>query len=263
MTTVTATRPLRRFGYAFQDAATIAWRNLVRVARTPQMLAFSTIQPVMFVVMFAYVFGGAITAPGVDYVSFMMPGIFIQAVAFGSLQTGIGLAEDLNQGLLDRFRSLPMARSAVLAGRTTADALRNLFVIGLMFAVGILVGLDIQTGFGEIAASIGLALLFGFAMAWIAALVGLAVKDPESVQAAAFVWVFPLVFASSAFVPTDTMPSWLRAFAENQPVTAAVDAVRALLLGGPTAEATLTSILWSVGILIVFAPLAVARYRAS
>lgn len=250
-----------RLRHTLRDAATVTRRNLVKVVRTPRLVVFSTIQPIMFVVVFAYVFGGAITTPGVDYVSFMMPGIFVQTVAFGSLPTGIGLAEDLNVGLIDRFRSLPMARSAVLAGRTLADVVRNLFVIGLMFGVGILVGLDIRTGAIEIATAVGLALLFAFAMAWVAALVGLLVRDPESVQAASFVWIFPLTFASSAFVPTASMPGWLQPFANNQPITANVDALRALMLGGPTADLVATALAWSLGILAVFAPLAVARYR--
>jgi len=191
----------------------------------------------------------------------LMPGIFAQTVAFGAITTGIGLSEDLARGLVDRFRTLPMARSAVLAGRTVADLVRNVGVVALMVAMGYLVGFRVQTSPLALLAGILLLLLFGFALSWVFALVGLSVANAESAQAASFPLLFPLVFASSAFVPTATMPAPLRAFADHQPVTAVIDAVRALVLGGPTATLVLTSLAWSLGILAVAAPLAVRRYR--
>jgi ABC-2 type transport system permease protein/oleandomycin transport system permease protein len=227
----------------------------------PQVLVFSTIQPVVFVLMFRYVFGGAIQVPGVPYVDFLMPGIFAQTITFGAVSTGVGLAEDLHKGLIERFRSLPMARSAVLGGRTIADLCRNLFVILLMVAVGFLVGFRIHTNALAFAAAVALLLLFSFSLSWLFALVGLAAPSAEAAQAAAFPLLAPLVFASSAFVPVESMPGWLQAFAERQPLSITVGAVRALCLGGPTASLVLQSLAWSVGIVAVFAPLAVRRYR--
>ena len=246
---------------AVRDALIIAGRNLTVLRRLPQLLVFATIQPVLFVLMFRYVFGGAIEIPGVSYVNYLMPGIFAQTVAFGAITTGVGLSEDLSKGLIDRFRTLPMARSAVLAGRTLADLVRNVGVVLLMVAMGYLVGFRVQTSFLALVAALLVLLLFGFALSWVFALVGLSVPNAESAQAASFPLLFPMVFASSAFVPTATMPGPLRAFAEHQPVTAAVDAVRALVLGGPTTTPVLTSLAWSLGILAVAAPLAVRRYR--
>ncbi|MDP9497959.1 MAG: ABC transporter permease [Actinomycetota bacterium] len=246
---------------AARDALIIAGRNLTVLRRVPQLLVFATIQPVLFVLMFRYVFGGAIQIPGASYVDYLMPGIFAQTVAFGAMTTGIGLAEDLQRGLIDRFRALPMARSAVLAGRTLADLVRNVGVVLLMVAVGFLVGFRVHTHPLGLLAGLGLLLLFGFALSWLFALVGLSVANAESAQAASFPLLFPLVFASSAFVPTQTMPDGLRAFAEHQPVTAVINAVRALTLGGPTTSWVLQSVAWSVGLLAVAAPLAVHRYR--
>jgi ABC transporter DrrB family efflux protein len=254
--------PRRPLWWTFADAAAVTRRNLYRYVRVPTLLLFSTIQPVMFVLLFTYVFGGAIQVPGVDnYVDFLMAGILVQTVIFGSTQTGVGLAEDMSRGMVDRFRSLPMARSAVLAGRTTSDTVRNLFVVCLMLVVGTLVGFRFHAGVGPAVGAVGLALAFGLAFSWISALIGLSVRDVESAQAAGFVWVFPLVFASSAFVPVDTMPGWLQTFADINPVTVTVNALRALTLGGPTARPVLESLAWIVGILLVFVPLAVNRYR--
>ena len=257
------TRRVRRggFGAAVRDALLITGRNLTVLVRLPQLLVFATIQPILFVLMFRYVFGGAIDVPGTSYVNYLMPGIFAQTVAFGAINTGIGLSEDLSKGLIDRFRTLPMARSAVLAGRTLADLVRNVGVVLLMVAMGFLVGFRVQTSVLALVAAVLVLLLFGFALSWVFALIGLTVPNAESAQAASFPLLFPMVFASSAFVPTETMPGPLRAFADHQPVTAAVDAVRALVLGGPTASLVLTSIAWSLGILAVAAPLAVRRYR--
>jgi ABC-2 type transport system permease protein/oleandomycin transport system permease protein len=211
--------------------------------------------------MFRYVFGGAIHVPGVRYVDFLMPGVFVHTVTFGAVNTGVGLADDLQKGLIERFRTLPMARSAVLAGRTLADTLRNLFVIILMIAVGFAVGFHLHTNVLELVVGVGLMLLFGFALSWVMALIGLGTRNAEAAQAAAFPLMALLVFASNAFVSTRTMPRFLRDYANHQPVSATTNAVRALVLGGPTLSRALTASAWSIGIVLVFAPLAVARYR--
>ena len=259
--------PLRRFGWTFTDTLVVAQRNLLRYVRLPQLLVFSTIQPVMFVLLFAFVFGGAIQTPGVDYINYLIPGILVQTVLFGASQTTVGLADDLSRGMIDRFRSLPMARSAVLAGRTLADSVRNVFVVLLMVGVGALIGFRFQGGFWEAVAAIALVIFFGFAFSWISALIGLAVKDTETAQVAGFIWIFPLVFASSAFVPVQTMPDWLQAFAKIQPISVTVNAVRLLTSGGQAPGVAWSDVwwalAWAVGILVVFVPLAVAQYRRS
>jgi ABC-2 type transport system permease protein len=254
--------PRRPLWWTVSDAAAVTKRNLYRYIRVPTLLLFSTIQPVMFVLLFTYVFGGAIQVPGVDsYIDYLMAGILAQTVIFGSTQTGVGLAEDLSRGMVDRFRSLPMARSAVLAGRTLSDTVRNLFVVCLMLVVGALVGFRLHAGVVPALAAVALALAYGLAFSWISAFIGLSVRDVESAQAAGFVWVFPLVFASSAFVPVESMPGWLQAFVRANPVTITVNAMRALTLGEPTTRPLLQSLAWIVGILLVFVPLAVNRYR--
>jgi len=254
-------RPRDRLHHAVGDTLTIAQRNLITLRRVPQLLIFSTIQPVIFVLLFRYVFGGAIHVPGVPYVDFLMPGVFAQTVAFGSMNTAIGLAADVNTGLIERFRSLAMARSAVLAGRTLADAVRNVLVVVLMAAVGFAVGFRVHTNAVAFLGALALLVLFGYALSWVFAAVGLAVGDPETAQAAAFPLMAPLVFASSAFVPVATMPGWLQAFARNQPLSVVVSASRALVLGGPTATHVLQALAWCAAILAVAAPLAVRRYR--
>ena len=244
------------------DALTIAHRNLIALVRTPTTLVFSTIQPVIFVLMFRYVFGGALRVPGyTHYVDYLMPGIFVQTVTFGSVNTGVGLATDLQTGIIERFRSLPMARSAVLAGRTLADVVRNLFVILLMVIMGFLVGFRIHAGIAGLVGAVVLMLMFGFAMSWIMALVGLATGNAEAAQAAAFPFMAVLVFASNAFVSPTTMPGPLKAYAKHEPVSAVTTAVRALTHGGPTAEHVVVAVAWVVGITVVFAALAVNRYR--
>jgi ABC transporter DrrB family efflux protein len=250
-----ALRPIR-------DATAVAGRNLIAYRRVPQLLVFSTIQPVIFVLLFRYVFGGAVkTPPGVPYVDYLMPGIFVQTTVFGAIGAAVGLATDLKSGLLERFRSLPMARSAVLAGRTTADLVRNVFVAALMAVVGFAVGFRVHTSALGFLAGMLLVLLFGYVLSWVFATVGLAVGDPETAQAAAFPVMAPLVFASSAFVPVSTMPSWLQPFAEHQPVSVTASAVRALMIGGPTTSYVLQSLAWCAAILLVFVPVAVRRYR--
>jgi ABC transporter DrrB family efflux protein len=248
--------------WAVSDTLVLTRRNLLRYVRVPALLAFSTIQPVMFVVLFRYVFGGAIPT-GVDYADYLIPGIMIQTVLFGSTQTGVGLAADMAEGVVDRFRSLPMARSAVLTGRTLADTARNLFTLGLITVVGYLIGFDFQAGLPAALGALAVALLVGFAFSWVAASIGMLIRNPEAVQAAGFIWIFPLMFASSLFVPTDTMPGWLQAFADVNPISHAVDATRALSLGGATSGPLLATLAWTAGILVVAVPLAVGRYRRS
>ncbi|HSS08326.1 MAG TPA: ABC transporter permease [Acidimicrobiales bacterium] len=259
----TTAQPDEQFNpvWVFTDALAVARRNLIALVRVPTTLVFSTIQPVIFVLMFRYVFGGAIHIPGVRYVDFLMAGIFVQTVTFGSMNTGVGLAEDLQKGLVERFRSLPMARSAVLAGRTIADVVRNMLVVVLMLLVGFLVGFRPHTNPAAFVASIAILLLFGFAMSWVMALIGLGTGSAEAAQAAAFPLMAILVFASNAFVSTATMPGPLRAYANHQPITATVNAVRVLLLGGATTGRVVAALAWSIGIVAVFAPLAVRRYR--
>jgi ABC-2 type transport system permease protein/oleandomycin transport system permease protein len=252
------------FRWAIADAMTVCWRNLVAMSRQPQVLVFSTIQPIIFVIMFRYVFGGAIAIPGVNhYVDYLMPGVFAQTVVFGSVQTGVGLAEDLHKGLIERFRSLPMARSAVLAGRTLADLVRNVFVILIMVAVGFVVGWRIHTNILPTIAAILLMLLFGHALAWLFAIVGLNAANAEAAQAIAFPILAPLVFVSTAFVSADSMPPVFQWFAEHQPVSIVVDAVRSLTYGGKFDDpgSVLAAVLWCVGIIAVCAPLAVRTYR--
>ena len=243
------------------DSIVIARRNLLMIMRTPQLLVFSTIQPVMFVLLFRYVFGGAINVPGTNYANFLLPGVFVQTVVFGGTAAAVALAADLNAGIVDRFRSLPMARSAVLAGRTAADAVRNVFVIALMVIVGYAVGFRFQGGFLAAGGAMAIALLFGYAFSWFFALVGLLVRDPETAQVAGFVPLFPLVFASSIFVSPQTMPSWLRWFAEHQPISKVANAVRGLSLGTATTSDVVVALLWIGAMLVVFAPLATWRYR--
>ena len=253
---------LRRLGGAVSDTIAMAGRNLITYRRVPQLLVFSTIQPVIFVLLFRYVFGGAVSSSlSVPYVDYLMPGIFVQLTVFGAIGTAIGLATDLKSGLLERFRSLPMARSGVLAGRTIADLARNVFVMALVIVVGFAVGFRVHTNALLFLAGIALVLMFAYALSWVFAFVGLAVGDPETAQAAAFPIIAPLVFASSAFVPVETMPGWLQAFADYQPVSVTASAVRALVLGGPTTSYVLQSLAWIAGIIILSAPIAVRRYR--
>jgi ABC-2 type transport system permease protein/oleandomycin transport system permease protein len=243
------------------DAVAIAWRGVITYRRVPQLLVFSTIQPVVFVVLFRYVFGGAIHVPGVDYVDYLMPGIFVQTSVFGALATAIGLAADVKSGLLERFLSLPMARSAVLLGRTLADLSRNVFVVILMAGVGFLVGFHVHTNALKLVLAMLLVLLFGYTLSWVFAAVGLFLADPESAQAAAFPIMAPLVFASSAFVPVLTMPGWLQPFARHQPVSVTASAARALILGTPVSSYLWQALAWDAAILLVFVPLSVWRYR--
>lgn len=249
------------------DSRVITVRNLRRYLRVPQLLFFSSVQPIMFLLLFNYVFGGslgqAVVVPGGEYIDYLLPGILVQVVMFGGVQTGIGLADDMGRGIIDRFRSLPMSRLAVVAGRTAADAVRNLVVVGIMLLVGTAIGFRFQNGPGAAAAMVGLVVLFGYAVSWTFALVGMTVTDPETAQLASFVFIFPFTFASSAFVVVDTMPDWLQVFAQHQPVTPVVDSARQLALGTPPDGSVWRALVWIAALLTVFVPLALWRYRRS
>jgi ABC-2 type transport system permease protein len=252
-----------RVRWVVSDILTVTWRNLLALTRTPEAIFFSTLQPIMFVLLFAYVFGGAIHIPGVPYIDYLIPGIFVQTVAFGSTSTAVGLSEDLQKGLIERFRALPMARSAVLAGRTTADLVRNFFVIILMTGVGYAVGFRIGTNFALFLCGCLLVLLFAYTLSWTFATVGLSAANAETAQVMVFPIIFPFTFASSAFVPVAGMPGWLQAFAKNQPVTQVVNAARSLMVGGPEHDthAVWLALAWIAGLLVVFIPVAVRKYR--
>ncbi len=246
---------------ALSDTVVLARRNLLRIPRAPDLLISFTVQPIMFVLLFVYVFGGAISTPGYDYVDFLMPGIIVQTMAFGGFVTALGLAEDLKKGLIDRFRSLPMSRSAVLAGRTLADVATNTISLVVMLVVGIVAGFSFDSSLPEILGGVALLLLFGYAFSWVFAFLGLTASSAEAAQALGFIAVFPLTFASSAFVPTDSMPSWLQKFAEINPITTVVDAIRALWIGAPANSDVYMAVIWSVGLVVVFGFLSVRRYR--
>ena len=246
---------------AIADTLVLAKRGLLRIPRQPDLLIGFTIQPVMFVLLFVYVFGGAIRTPGYDYVDFLMPGIITQSIAFGGFVTALGLSDDLRKGLIDRFRSLPMSRAAVLAGRTLADLVTNALSLAVLTTVGVIVGFSFHNSFAEVVAGFALMLLFGYAFSWVFATIGLFVSSPEAANAVGFTAIFPLTFASSAFVPVDSMPDWLQAFANVNPFTVTVDAMRALWLGAPAGNSIIGALAWTVGFTAVFAPIAVLRYR--
>jgi ABC transporter DrrB family efflux protein len=248
--------------WGFADAMVIAKRGLLRVPRSPELLLGFTIQPVMFVLLFRYVFGGAIDTPGTSYVDFLLPGILVQSIAFGSTVTGVGIVEDLQKGLTDRFRSLPMARSAVLAGRTVADIATNWFQVVVMLVVGYAVGFRFSTSVGDVVAGLAILTLIGFAFSWLSAVVAMGVTSVEAAQQASFTWLFPLTFVSSAFVPPETMPEPLKTFATDiNPFTLWVDTLRHLFVGTPVDNQVWLGLIWVIGIVVVFAPLAVWRYK--
>ena len=261
--------PLRRpsllgIRSAVTDAGVVTARNLRHFIRQPQLLIFSTIQPIMFVLLFAYVFGGAVQGSlpgGVKYIDFLLPGIFVQSVAFRATQTAVGLSEDLERGVVDRFRSMPMARSAVLLGRTIADLVRNVLIIGLMIVVGYVIGFRFHTGLGGALASVAVVSAFGFALSWIFAFVALVVGGAEAAQSAGFVVIFPLVFASSVFVPVSSMPDWLQVVAKVSPVTLTANTARSYALVGGVPGSLGGTAAWILGLLALFIPLCVWRYR--
>jgi ABC transporter DrrB family efflux protein len=243
------------------DTLIIAERNLIRLPRAPELLIGFTVQPIMFVLLFRYVFGGAISTPGYTYVDFLIPGIIVQNTAFGGFATALGLNEDVRKGLIDRFRSLPMSRAAVLGGRTLADVATNALSMTILLITGVIIGFSFHASFADVVAGIALLLLFGYAFSWFLAFLGLLVSSPESVNSVGFIAVFPLTFISSAFVPVDSMPEGLRQFAEVNPFTIVVDSIRHLWLGAPEPNSVWEAVAWSLAIVAVFVPLAVARYR--
>jgi ABC transporter DrrB family efflux protein len=248
--------------WALSDTLVITRRNLLRYVRLPQLLFFSVIFPVILLLLFNYVFGGAIYAGGIEYIQYLLPGFFVQTVLFGSTQTSVGLAEDLSKGIIDRFRSLPMVQPAVLAGRIFADTARYTFLVLLMIAVGTALGFRFQGGVLDAVFAVIISILFGFAFTWVLAFIGMLVKDVETADLAGFAWIFPLVFASSMFVPVETMPGWLQAFAKVNPVTVTTDTVRALSLGLSLGDSLWQTFAWIGGLLAIFFPLAVRRYRS-
>ena len=247
--------------YAVSDTLVLAKRSLLRIPRQPDLLLGFTIQPIMFVLLFVFVFGGAIDTGPYDYVDFVMPGIIVQSVAFGGFVTALGLAEDLKKGLIDRFRSLPMWSPAVLNGRVVADIGTNVVQLVIMFAVGFAVGFWFLTSVPEVIAGIVLLLLIGYSFSWVFAFIGLVASSPEAANGFGFTILFPVTFISSAFVPPETMPDWLQPIAENNPFTTMVDAVRALFIGTPAGNDVWAAVLWCIGIIAVFAPLSAWRYR--
>jgi ABC transporter DrrB family efflux protein len=248
-------------GYAVSDTLVLAKRSLLRIRRQPDLLVGYTVQPVMFVLLFVFVFGGAIETPGYDYVDFLMPGILVQSMAFGGFVTALGLSEDLKKGLIDRFRSLPMTRSAVVTGRTLADVGANVVQLVVMVGVGLAVGFSFSTSAAEVVAGIALLLFIGYAFSWVFAFIGLVASSPEASNAYGFTVIFPLTFVSSAFVPVESMPNWLEPIAEANPFSTMVDAARSLFIGTPAGNDVWAAVAWCVAIIAVFAPLAAWRYR--
>jgi ABC transporter DrrB family efflux protein len=245
------------------DTLIIAERNLIRLPRAPDLLLAFTVQPIMFVLLFRYVIGGAINTGKISYAEFLIPGIIVQNIAFGGFVTALGLNEDVHKGLIDRFRSLPMARAAVLAGRTLADVVTNSLSAAILIITGLIIGFSFQTDALHVIAGMGLLLLFGYAFSWVFAFLGLLVSSPEAANSVGFIAVFPLTFISSAFVPVKSMPAALRAFANINPFTIIVNAMRSLWIGTPAGNYVWGALVWSVVIIVVFSPLAVARYRSA
>jgi ABC transporter DrrB family efflux protein len=267
MTSAAATQvaPERRhltLAETLADSRIMAARQLRKTLRRPMYIEFALIQPVIFVLLFRYVFGGAIDTGDVDYVDFLLPGIIVQTAVFGALMTGLGLTEDMKAGMVDRLRSLPIARSAVLVGRTGADMVMNVVSLLVMVVVGVIIGFRPSEPVYDLLLALGLVLAFAYVFSWISAFIGLTVKNPETAQSVAYIWVFPLVFASSAYVPIDSMPDAVQTFAQINPVTLAVDAARALTIGeGDVPAPALGTLAWLAGLLIVFVPLAVRAFR--
>jgi ABC-2 type transport system permease protein len=248
--------------WLLRDSWTEARRHLRAVPRSPELLVFATIQPIMFVVLFVYVFGGSISVPGYSsYQQYLLPGIFAQTVLFGSGFTGVGIAEDLSRGLVERLRSLPMYSSAVLIGRTISDVLRNVLTFVIMFVVAYLVGFRVEGSFAQAAVATLLLFAFSYAFSWIQALIGLSVKSAEAANSAGFIWMFPLTFVSSAFVDTANMPGWLQRIADANPFTYVTNATRALYNGNDPGADFWIALAWAIGITIVFASLAVRRFK--
>jgi ABC-2 type transport system permease protein/oleandomycin transport system permease protein len=272
VSTPTGVSPASRIRYGFADGMVVMRRNLLQISRVPTVLIFELVQPIMFVLLFRFVFAGnIITPPGMTYVMYLMPGIFVQNAIFGSTTTAIGLAEDMKRGIVDRFRSLPMARSAVLVGRTTSDLAKNFVLLMLVIPVGYLVGFRFTNGLAGAIGMVVVVLIVGFAFSWISATVSLAIKEVEGVQAAMFTGIFPIVFISSALVPVQGMVSWIQPIAEHNPVTVWANCARVLALGNVAIPPTygpqslqgliLTSLVWIVVLLAIFVPLAIRMYK--
>jgi ABC-2 type transport system permease protein/oleandomycin transport system permease protein len=253
-----------RITMALQDSWVEAERHLRIIPRNVELLLFAAVQPVMFVVLFVYVFGGSIEVPGYDnYEQYLLPGIFSQSLVFGSAFTGIGLAEDLSKGLIDRLRSLPMARSAVLVGRTVSDLVRNLFTFFVMLGVAFLIGFRFEGSLFEAVVATLLLLLFSYALSWVQALIGLSVGSVEAANSAGFIWMFPMTFVSSAFIDPATLPPGLESIARANPFTIVTDAARALYNGNPVGNNAVYSLMWSIGIIVVFAGLSIRKFNRS
>jgi oleandomycin transport system permease protein len=255
--------PARRVGAAdsLRHTATLAWRSLVSIKHNPFELLDLSIQPIMFVLLFTYVFGGAISGSPGEYLQFMLPGIIVQNTIFATLTTGVGLSTDLTKGVYDRLRSLPIARWTPLAGRIAADTAKQVWAISLIFAVGMIIGYRAPGGVLGVFGTYVLLLAFALAVSWLAVLVGVMVDNPEKVQIFGFVVTFPLTFTSNVFVPTESMLGWLQAWVKANPVTILADACRSLLAGHPSGKLIIESLLWAIGIALVFAPLALARFK--
>ncbi|MDH4276607.1 MAG: ABC transporter permease [Acidimicrobiia bacterium] len=258
-----ATGPRNRstFGRFVSDTLTMTRRNVLYLVRRPQVIVFALISPIMFVSLFNFVFGGSLDVPGLSYANYLIPGIMVQTVMFGGSNTAVGLAEDMTRGVIDRFRSLPMSRLAVLSGRTMADAMRGIITNSVIIVMGFVIGFRFNNGFGWAVASFLLVLLFGYSITWFYAWMGLSLGNVEAVQAASFLPAFPLTFAASTFAPVENMPGWLQVFSAHQPVTQVVDATRAMMQGGEIAGPLVRSLLWCAGIMLVFGFLSVRQYR--
>lgn len=255
---------MERFTMALNDSWVEAERHLRIIPRNVELLLFAAVQPVMFVVLFVYVFGGSIEVPGYEnYDQYLLPGIFSQSLVFGSAFTGIGLAEDLSKGLIDRLRSLPMARSAVLVGRTVSDLVRNLFTFFVMLGVAFLIGFRFEGSLLEAVQATVLLLLFSYALSWVQALIGLSVGSVEAANSAGFIWMFPMTFVSSAFIDPATLPAGLQLIAEVNPFTIVTNAARALYNGKPVGNNAIYSLMWSIGIIVVFAGLSIRKFNRS
>ncbi len=248
-------------GLALLDIKGITKRNLLRIIRTPQLLFMTIVQPTIILLVLRYVLGGAIRVPGVDYVDYVVPGIFLEAVLIAGMTTALALATDLEAGMIDRFRSLPMARSAFLAGRTLADLCRLVLALAFIICLGLLVGFRFHDNVGAILAGIALIIGFGYSLTWVYAAIGLAVKDPQTAQMTSILPMFILFFASSALVPVSTMPGWLQPFAANQPASVTIDSVRGLFEGGPVSHDLWQAVVWCIGIFLVFLVISLNLYR--
>lgn len=261
MTTALALPPRVRPVEGLRQSASLSWRTLVQVKHNPMEVIDFSIQPIMFLLLFTYVFGGAIAGSTGDYLTFALPGLIVQNALFGTLNTGIGLNNDLTKGVFDRLRALPIARWAPLTGRIVADTVKQAWAMALLLGLGTILGFRVGTNVAGVLGAFGLLLVVAVAFSWIAVLVGMLVSEPDRVMIFGFSVMFPLTFVSNVFVPTDTMPGWLQAWVDVNPVTIVADAVRGLLVSGPVAAPVTGALLWAAGILAVFAPLAVRAFR--